>query len=131
MAQTKCSNCGYPWAVSGGKCPNCGADNCFITTAVCVDLGLPDDCHELTTLRAFRDRHMTSNAQRLGMLARYYDESPSIVAKIQAHPQRSTIYAELREKFIAPAVRAAESGNDLLAEMTYVEGMRWVVARLA
>jgi len=131
MAQTECSNCGYPWAVSGGKCPNCGADNCFITTAMCAELGLPDDCRELTALRAFRDRHMTTTSDRLGMLARYYQDSPAVVGKLQAHPHRSTIYAELREKFIGPAVQAAESENDLLAEQIYVEGMRWVVNRLA
>lgn len=130
MAQTTCSNCGYPWAVSGGKCPNCGADNCFITTAVCSESGLPDDCRELTVLRAFRDRHMTANPERLQMLARYYSESPEIVAKINLHPDREQIYAQLRDTFIQPAVAAAEKGDDLLAEQKYVDGIDWIVQRV-
>ena len=130
MAQTTCSNCGYPWAVSGGDCSNCGHSNCFITTAVCAESGLPDDCRELTVLRAFRDRHMTGSADRLDMLGRYYRESPGIVAKINIHPERAKIYAELREFFIIPAVDAAEKGNDSLAEQIYIDVMMWTTNRV-
>ena len=31
---------------------------CFITTAVCEELGKPDDCEELTAFRAFRDGYL-------------------------------------------------------------------------
>ena len=31
---------------------------CFITTAVCQELGKPDDCEELTAFRAFRDGYL-------------------------------------------------------------------------
>lgn len=130
MAQTECYNCGYPWAVKGGKCPNCGHDNCFITTAVCTESGLPDSCRELTVLRAFRDRYMTASAERLDMLAQYYSRSPDIVARINASPERAEIYRELRQRFINPAVEAAERGDDALAEQTYVEGMNWIVQRV-
>jgi hypothetical protein len=27
MAQLKCENCGYPYAVKNGNCPNCGVKN--------------------------------------------------------------------------------------------------------
>ena len=33
---------------------------CFITTAVCQELGKPDDCEELTAFRAFRDGYLRS-----------------------------------------------------------------------
>ena len=130
MSQTTCSNCGWPYAVSGAKCGNCGANNCFITTAVCEDSGLPDDCRELTVLRAFRDRHMKSSPARLAMLARYYQDAPDVVAKINFSAHRSETYAMLRDRFINPAVQAAESGDDLLAEQLYVDGMNWVVGRI-
>ena len=130
MSQTTCSNCGWPYAVSGGKCGNCGADNCFVTTAVCGDSGLPDDCRELTVLRAFRDRHMTTSPARAAMLTEYYQKAPDLVAKINFSAYRSEIYAVLREQFINPAVQAAESGDDLLAERLYVDGMNWVIGRI-
>lgn len=130
MSQTTCNNCGWPYAVSGGKCGNCGADNCFITTAVCEDSGLPDDCRELTVLRAFRDRHMTNSPAREAMLAEYYKNAPELVTKINLCANRSEIYTILREKFINPAVQAAESGDDILAESLYVDGMNWVSGRV-
>lgn len=130
MSQTTCSNCGWPYAVSGDNCGNCGHNNCFITNAVCKDSGLPDDCRELTVLRAFRDRHMTNSPARAAMLAKYYQNAPEVVAKINASAHRSDIYASLREQFINPAVQAAESGDDLLAERLYVDGMNWVIGRI-
>jgi hypothetical protein len=64
------------------------------------------------------------------MLAQYYQNAPEVVAKINASANRSDIYASLREQFINPAVQAAESGDDLLAERLYIDGMNWVIGRI-
>lgn len=124
----QCHSCDYPWCPDESECPNCGASPpaCFITTAVCSESGLPDDCHELTVLRAFRDRHMNSSAERQAMVNQYYSQAPGIVERINSSPRRTAIYNELRERFIGPAVEAASKGDDLVAESTYIRGMQWV-----
>jgi uncharacterized protein (DUF2336 family) len=109
-----------------GKRPK---DNpCFITTAVCEQSGLPDHCFELTTLRAFRDRHMSTSEDNRKLLEQYYVIAPRIVEKIDQMANRNEIYALLREKFITPSVEAADQGNDMKAQEIYVAMMQWVEA---
>jgi hypothetical protein len=74
---------------------------------------------------------MTKTPERVDMLKQYYDQAPEIAARIEALPERSSIYSLLRRDFIAPAVDAAERGDDELAERTYINGMQWVVNRVA
>ena len=55
---------------------------CFITTAVCEFRGLPDDCLELRTLRAFRDQYLLSSAAGRGLVAQYYAIAPAIAERL-------------------------------------------------
>ena len=64
------------------------------------------------------------------MLAQYYQDVPKVVTKINLSVHLSEKYATLRKRFINPAVQAAESGDDLLAEQLYVDGMNWVIGRI-
>ena len=80
---------------------------CFITTAVCEAEGKPDDCEELTVLRAFRDDWMAKDEAGLRLIRQYYDEAPAIVAKIKERPDADKIFAIMRHGYIRPAVRAA------------------------
>lgn len=129
MAQ--CSNCDWPYKPNSGACPNCGHEGCFITTAVCEFKGLADDCHELTSLRSFRDRHMKTCSAKASMLNTYYEVAPHYVGVIDQRADRAEIYQTLNERFIQPAVVAADSGDDLKAENLYTGMMSWIEQRLS
>ena len=72
---------------------------CFLTTACCQYKGLPDDCRELTELRAFRDGWLAETEEGRALTAEYYAMAPGIVERIQASPRREAIlegiYAEI------------------------------------
>ena len=51
---------------------------CFLTTAACQFKGLPDDCHELEVLRAFRDDHLLITDEGRNMVEQYYSIAPDI-----------------------------------------------------
>lgn len=57
---------------------------CFLSTAACSFKGLPDDCHELTTLRRFRDDVLASSTAGAILVDEYYSIAPSIVERITA-----------------------------------------------
>jgi hypothetical protein len=74
---------------------------CFITTACCQARGLPDDCQELTVLRAFRDGWMSRQEGGEEMIAGYYRLAPRIVAAIETRPDVAAVwdgvYASVRQ----------------------------------
>lgn len=61
---------------------------CFLTTACVEARGLPDDCEELTVLRAFRDGYLSASDERRALVERYYEIAPGIVDAIAASPAR-------------------------------------------
>lgn len=88
--------------------PSFGGFGCFITTAMSEQLGKPDDCEELETLRWFRDNVMILSEEGDRAVAEYYRIAPKIVEGIGDNPKK---YEELREKYIAPAVDAVQNGS--------------------
>lgn len=84
---------------------------CYITTATCHSFGLPDDCHDLTALRWFRDNVMLASPEGVRDVARYYDIAPSIVAAIDATTDARAIYRDIYQRFIVPSVTAVDRGE--------------------
>lgn len=122
-----CQRCRAPrGGGGGGHRERGGGGGCFITTAVCEASNLPDDCRELTVLRAFRDRYMMSVKSRADLVREYYSVAPDAVDRIERSTQRDEIYARLRSSFIEPAVELAESGRDEEAASIYREMVEWV-----
>lgn len=70
---------------------------CYLTSACVRYRGLPDDCRELTTLRAFRDGYMKQLPDGEALIAEYYKKAPAIVAAIDASSERDRIYDEIYE----------------------------------
>ncbi len=103
---------------------NRGCKCCFVTTAVCQSLGLPDDCEELTTLRWFRDEVLAQTREGRGDIATYYDVAPGIVRAIDRRGDASARYRALYEKRIRPAVMAIQRGHFRAAHELYREMMR-------
>lgn len=127
-----CPRCGYPYFAMNVPCGSCGfkCEGCFITSAVCADVGLPDDCRELTTLRGFRDSFMMVTDERVARVQEYYRIAPGIVERINRSLDRQSIYNYLRSTFILPAVAAVEAGENKHAETIYTSMMDWIKLRI-
>jgi hypothetical protein len=81
-------------------------DSCFITTACCKLYNKPDDCHELQTMRMFRDEFVAPNYPEA--VNEYYAIAPGIVAAIEAREDANVIWADLYRHYIVPAVEFAQ-----------------------
>lgn len=96
---------------------------CFITTACCEVLGLADDCFELRTLRAYRDRVLARTDDGAKAIALYYEIAPAILHALPAetrHRQLASIYG----RYILPAAIAAKFRFDKTAFRIYSSMMR-------
>jgi hypothetical protein len=90
---------------------------CFITTAACDVVGVPDDGYALTTLRTWRDTWLKHNAP--DEIARYCAEAPGIVSGINARPDAATVYTLVWHDYILPAISCIERGQHRAAYAIY------------
>jgi len=84
---------------------------CFITTACVEARGLPDNCPELNTVRAFRDNYVRALPNGEEILCEYYEVAPQIVAGINGADNRQQVYLNLYEDLIS-AVELIRQGKD-------------------
>ena len=90
---------------SSSSSSSSGSDeSCFVTTACIRAKGLPDDCEELTVLRAFRDKWVRTRKNGREEIQLYYDLAPGIVAKIDRLPDANEIWSTVYEEMIRPCV---------------------------
>ena len=87
---------------------------CYITTAICKMLGLPDDCYQLQTLRKFRDSYMQETPERIRMVQKYYAYAPDVVRHLT-----DTDLKVLLHDYLFPAIRAIEYGDNDRALFLY------------
>lgn len=80
----------YCWGYNYSDCPyykesegGGSSSACFLTTACCKAMNLPDDCTELSTLRNFRDTYMLSFPAGQKDVEHYYSVAPRIVEAIE------------------------------------------------
>lgn len=97
---------------------------CFITTAVCRELGKPDDCEELTAFRAFRDGYLASCPDGPALVEEYYDIAPGIVTCIDLCGDRAERYARIRERYLTPCYRDLRAGRPESCKRRYVRMVR-------
>lgn len=97
------------------------SSGCFITTAVCDSFGKPDDCHELTMFREFRDGWLKNQSDGESLIARYYDLAPSIVEHINQLPNAREIYRGIWDKYLRPCLSCLEQGNHQTCKEIYVD----------
>jgi hypothetical protein len=74
---------------------------------------------------------MKTCSAKAAMLNSYYEVAPRYVGFIDQRTDRAEIYQTLNERFIQPAVVAADSGDDLKAESFYLGMMSWMEQRLS
>ncbi len=84
---------------------------CYITTAVCEELGRPDDCYELNLLRNYRDTYLASLSDGDVLIRKYYDVAPSIVKHINQSGRAEEIYHSIWKDYIQPCIRMIENGE--------------------
>lgn len=77
---------------------------CYITTAVCRSMDKPDDCCELTTLRAYRDDYLSKTEEGRSIVEEYYNVAPTIVKRIDRQDDADDIYRGIWEKYIEPCI---------------------------
>lgn len=112
--------CGYE---DYSKDPN----GCFLTTAACGAIGLPDDCFELRSLRRFRDRYMSRTAAGRAEIADYYAQAPAIAARLAAEPGTRSLRRLYRTTILPCAILAA-LGFDRITHRLYRRMMRRLAA---
>ncbi|MCL2377942.1 MAG: hypothetical protein FWC77_02345 [Defluviitaleaceae bacterium] len=81
---------------------------CFITTAVCEYLQKPDDCYELTMLRAFRDGWLVNQPKGECIIKEYYRVAPQIVNYIELSTDKNMIYGDIWQNYIEPCIKLIE-----------------------
>ena len=98
----------YCWGYHYNDCPRYkernGSGGCFLTSACTEARGLPDDCEELSVLRAFRDGYMKSLPQGQADICKYYHTAPAIVEKIRARPNANEIFDRIYTELVLPCV---------------------------
>lgn len=87
------------------------SSGCFLTSACTAARGLPDDCRELQTLRAYRDTWLKQTEEGAALVARYYEIAPKIVAAIDAQPNRLEIYDDIYQTMVLPCVELIGQGK--------------------
>lgn len=113
-----CSDCIWECDCDGSS--DCGG-GCFITTATTRSRNLPDDCHELTTLRKFRDTFMKTNPIMNEEVLEYYEIAPKICSKIDKLSNANEIYEDIYQKWLKNAVQAVDENKNDKAYKIYKE----------
>ena len=78
----------FCWNYNYHDCPfyqtkhGSSSSGCYLTSACTQARGLPDDCEELTVLRAFRDTYVRALPTGEADVRRYYATAPQIVNAI-------------------------------------------------
>jgi hypothetical protein len=96
--------------------------SCFITTACCDVLGLPDNCFELRALRRYRDEILAGTPDGRAAIALYYALAPALLNALEAK-NRAEILHKFYARFILPSAVAAHLGFDRLAFRLYARMM--------
>lgn len=101
-------------------------EGCFITTACQSVLGseFRDDGVALETLRSHRDRIRDVDADFDALVREYYTHAPTIVAAIEADPDRDRVYREIYDELVLPTNALLRAHDDRAAVDLYFDGFR-------
>lgn len=112
--------------VGWGHCPRRkggqsqgSSSGCFLTSACAEAMGLPDDCHELTVLRRFRDGWLREADGGEDAVSEYYRIAPSIVESIRAREDSKAVFERIYREMVLPCVKMIENGQNREAFALY------------
>lgn len=113
----------YCWGYHYEECPRYksgrSSGGCYLTSACVEAKGLSDNCHELTTLRSFRDNYLRNVPTGPADICEYYHTAPLIVNTIKQLPNSVFIFEMLYEELVQPCVDLIESGKNEEAYTRY------------
>ncbi len=92
---------------------------CFLTSACVETKGLPDDCHELQTLRGFRDGYLRNLPTGEEEIQEYYRVAPLVVKRIKEQPDALRLFEAIYNELIVPCVAWIEQGENERAHIAY------------
>lgn len=98
---------------------NNNSGGCYLTTACVEAKGLPDDCAELQTLRAFRDSYLSNLPNGKEEIDRYYRMAPGIVNAINMRDDHQGIWNLVYSGLVAPCVKLICEGENEVAYQHY------------
>ena len=93
---------------------------CFITTALCKILSMPDDNKYLMTLRKFRKEYLQKNEEGLKILIKYDFVGPQISERLSQDNGKFNFAYILFENYIKPIVNLLDENKyeDAIAKYT-------------
>lgn len=116
----------FCWGYHYSECPFYQAKHgapsgCYLTSACTEARGLPDDCTELTTLRAFRDNYVRNQPNGENDIKHYYDAAPKIVQSIHALDcsEALPILDEIYTNLVQPCLLLIEHEHSEAAYLLY------------
>jgi len=101
------------------KSSSSSSSGCYLTTACVVSRGLPDDCDELQTLRAFRDSYLVALPNGREEIEQYYQMAPGIVSNIDKQSNREEIWNQVYTDLVKPCVRMIHAQENEPAHQLY------------
>lgn len=104
---------------------------CYITTAVCVSQGKPDDCLELTVLRRYRDRYLMQTEEGRTLVEEYYNIAPVLVHAIDMQKDPAGIYDEIYRDYLCPCIDLAAEGENEACKRLYTDMVENLKSRYA
>lgn len=96
---------------------------CFITTAVCTQLGRGDSCRELQEFRAFRDGWLAASPQGGEKIAEYYLFAPLIVRAVRASSRSDAEFRRIWSAHLCPCLSLLREGEQEACARRYEEMM--------
>lgn len=110
-----------PSGNSGSSSRGNSNGGCYLTTACVVAKGLPDQCSELQTLRAFRDGYLAKQPGGLMEIEQYYQLAPGIVTAINQRADSMAVWSRVYDELVAPCVKLIHAGQNEAAHELYRE----------
>ena len=125
----------YCWGYHYRECPryknkDSSSGGCFLTSACTEARGLPDDCEELTVLRAFRDGYMKRLPHGQADICEYYQIAPVIVEKIHTLPNSKEILNQIYTDLVLPCVALIQAEKNDAAYRKYRDYVLLLQAQL-
>ncbi|OYW61698.1 MAG: hypothetical protein B7Z31_02440 [Rhodobacterales bacterium 12-65-15] len=99
-----------------------GKKGCFLTTAACELRGLPDDCHELETLRRFRDDVLLETPDGRKLVENYYRVAPALVGLVTEADEKDRVWSEIL--LVVTSIELGDNAGAILGYHTMFERLR-------
>ena len=107
---------GYAYAVYEEEKTNKPKGGCFLSTAICLSQGLPDNCTELQTLRIFRDNELLPDPKFSHLVDIYYQESPQMVDKLSSNIEACQFLYENYITDLIDMINAKQDKSDIVSK---------------